>query len=165
MGSVLVACEWGPPREDVPGSYLGRYVVDATLDRTTCGGGNYQAPEDWSFEVRLSREDAHFYWTTSSDIIAGQADEDGSFQLESTLEVELTPARAPWPGCVVDRRDTIAGTLDGQGTDVTAFAGTLTFEYSTSSEYDCTQETIDGTAPPLPCHMDYSMTAERAAAE
>jgi hypothetical protein len=162
---ILTGCAWGEPREDVPGDYLGDFAVRAELTESSCGPGAMGTLDEWSFDVRLSRQDRELFWVNGREVIPGSIDDDtGAFSFETRVAVEVEPANPPHAGCTVDRFDSAAGTIEGAELDISAFSGTLSYAYAATEDSDCRQLVLSGTLAQLPCKIAYSMSGTRTVA-
>jgi hypothetical protein len=139
------------------GDDLGTFEVVATLESSTCGKRALDAPEEWSFDVILSRKEPTLYWNTGADAVEGDLSVDGErFSFESEVSVNLSEAAAPELACVIRRTDRAEGRLDSPE-DTRAFEGTLTYAYSKEGVGDCTMQLLEQNIEDLPCKMTYAM--------
>jgi hypothetical protein len=147
----------------VPGEPLGTFHVTAALDASSCGPGALGSTPSWEFDVKLSRDGSRLFWLNGAAPVAGHLEPDGrSFGFETTVTVEVDTARADRPGCVVERVDRAAGTLDASGGEVIGFDGTLEYAYSAASDSDCSPLVgVTGGFAALPCSLGYAMAAEQ----
>lgn len=151
-------------REDVPGDFLGDYKVEAALLESTCGAGTLAAPGLWDFEVKLSRDEGHLYWSNGAEAIQGKLSSDGStFGFTSEVPTTIREAKPGRPGCVVWRQDAASGELElGSGeTDVPAFEGTLIYSYAQGVGSDCSEDLDASGLTQLPCVIRYGMKGKR----
>ncbi len=164
--AVLSACMADPEdaRMDVPGDYLGTFQVDAVLSDSTCGDGTLAAPGLWDFEVRLSKDDSHLYWTNGAESIRGDLSSDGkAFTFKSEVATTLSESKPGRPGCVIWRQDAAAGSLEpgSKEDEFPAFTGKLTYSYAPGVGSQC-GELLDATGlTSLPCLIRYEMTGTR----
>jgi hypothetical protein len=151
----------------VPGEALGTFHVTAALEASSCGPGALGSTDSWEFDVKLSRDGSRLFWLNGAAPVAGHVDPDGrSFGFETTVTVEVQPARGKLPGCLVERVDRAAGTLEETEGEVTGFDGTLDYAYSTASESDCSSLVgVTGGFAALPCSLGYQMAAEQTEPE
>jgi hypothetical protein len=147
----------------VPGEALGTFHVTAALEASSCGPGALGSADSWEFDVKLSRDGSRIFWLNGAAPVAGHVDPDGrTFGFETTVMVEVEPARAERPGCLVERVDRAAGTLEETGAEVTGFDGTLGYAYSTASDSDCSSLVgVTGGFAALPCSLSYGMAAQQ----
>ena len=145
----------------VPGEPLGTFHVTAALEASSCGPGALGSTPSWEFDVKLSRDGSRLFWLNGAAPVAGHVDPDGrSFGFETTVTIEVEPARADRPGCLVERVDRAAGTLEATGSEVTGFEGTLEYAYSVASDADCSSLVgVKGGFAGLPCSLGYAMAA------
>jgi len=159
---LATACEWGEPREDVPGDYLGDFSVTAELLESTCGAGALGAPDHWEFDIRLSRQGRELYWVNGREVIPGTIDDaTGLLSFDTRVEVEIEPAEPPRTGCSVNRFDSARATVDGKDLDIRGFEGTLAYEYAPTEQSDCLELVLGGTLAQLPCQISYDMSGAR----
>ncbi len=171
---LLVACD------GTPGARLGTYAVTATMVQNTCGTqvGDYAASA--TFNVVLSLDRGVLSWTPTGATSATGAYDSSThaFRLDQTTSTQaVAPNRAyQTPGCIIDRVDSVAGTIAIAGdagttqlTDVDAgplagaFTADETIGYGSEAGSDCTP--VVGVNPgqvlALPCTITYHMTATR----
>lgn len=141
-----------------PGEVLGFFSVDGTLQDDSCGAQSLNAPENWSFDVKLSREGSTLYWLNGREGIVGDIDDGGAFSFETHVDTKLAERRGAAKGCTIVRRDLASGSLKGS-----ALRGELTYAYSQTSDSDCSEHVTgtDGTPFGLPCSLTYSLTGAK----
>lgn len=146
----------------VPGDLLGTYAVEGTLTESNCGEG-LGAPNDWKFDVKLSRFHDDLYWLNGHEVIPGSIEPDGvSFAFDTRVEAEALPAGRGHDACVLSRADRADGTLSSDDLDVESFEATLSFEYSPTEGSDC--EALigaEGGLAGLPCSLSYDLSGTR----
>jgi len=139
------------------------FEVKASLADSTCGTGALDAKDDWSFEVRLTKDGSTLTWydVDSGATLVGSIG-DGEFSVSDANNYVVTAASDYSLGCTVRRHDKYSGDagLDSSG-DLTGLDGEMVFEYSQATGYDCDSMigTTDG-FDDLPCEIDYTFVAE-----
>lgn len=143
-----------------PGEVLGFFAVDGKLSDDSCGAESLSAPEQWSFEVKLSRDGSRLYWLNGREAIVGEIDKAGSFAFETHLDLAFVPRRGAAKGCTIVRRDSASGELESD-----AFSGNLSYAYQATSDSDCSELTtgVDGMPEALPCKLTYSLRGAKLA--
>jgi hypothetical protein len=136
------------------------------LSGDSCGAELLGAPDEWSFEVKLSRDGSTLYWLNGREGIVGTIDKAGAFTFETRVEVPLSQERGSVKGCTIERRDVAQGALSEAEDALTL---KLTYAYSAKAGSSC-EEFAGPQAPtptplPLPCSMTYSLTGSRLFAE
>ncbi len=140
-----------------PGDALGAFAVTGKLGDDSCGADNLNAPQTWSFQVKLSRAGNTLYWLNGREAIVGDIDKSGRFAFETHLDLLLAEKRGAAKGCTIVRRDSASGTLAGSSD---ALEAKLTYAYDATPDSECS-EFVTGTngAPlALPCQMTYALT-------
>jgi hypothetical protein len=165
-GCVENQGELGSQDPHSPGEALGFYSVAGKLSDDSCGAETLGAPEEWSFEVKLSRDGTTLYWLNGREGIVGDIDKAGSFSFETRVDVPLSETRGAVKGCTIERRDAAKGALTKSEDALTL---KLTYSYSEKSGSNC-EEFVGVQAPtpnplPLPCTMTYSLSGKRIATE
>ncbi len=151
---------------DVPGDYLGTYGVQASLVDSTCGGGTLAPPTIWEFEVQLSKDENHLYWTNGAESIKGELSDDGTiFGFTTEVATTLKEAKPGRPGCVIWRQDAANGTLTlGAGGDgVPSFDGKLSYTYAPGPESQCEEQAVEAGIVQLPCVIRFGLSGTRMA--
>ena len=140
-----------------PGELLGSYAVTGKLGDDSCGADALNAPQSWSFQVKLSREGSTLYWLNGREAIVGDIDKSGRFAFETHLDLPLSAKHGAVPGCTIVRSDSASGTLAGSSTTLDA---KLTYAYDASRDSDCAEFVTgtDGAPVVLPCQMTYALT-------
>jgi hypothetical protein len=158
------AAELGDEDPKQPGEVIGFFTVDGALSEDTCGAESLSAPSNWSFEVKLSRDDGALYWLNGREAIVGDIDESGRFAFDTHVDVTLAQPRGAFKGCTMVRTDSAKGTLASSDAKLT---GTLTYAYSEKSGTDCSEYAtgVDGTPLLLPCKLGYSLKGARVSEE
>jgi hypothetical protein len=148
----------------MPGEPLGTFHVSAALEASSCGPGALGSTSSWEFDVKLSRDGSRLFWLNGAAPVAGHLGPDGrSFGFETTVTVEVEPARADRPGCLVERSDRAAGALEVTEGEVAGFDGGLEYAYSTASGSDCSSLVgVSGGFAALPCSLGYAMAAKQS---
>jgi hypothetical protein len=143
-----------------PGDELGTYSVRGELEGDTCQSPALDTPQQWDFELKLSRRGSALYWLNGREAIVGDLDGSGAFTFDTRVVLELDGRRGAAPGCTVVRRDSASGTLSDTGD---SFRASLLFSYEARADSSC-EYTIDPEAAPpmpLPCSIAYQLRAER----
>lgn len=142
-----------------PGEVLGFFAVSGTLQSDTCSAPSLNAPDKWSFDVKLSRDGSTLYWLNGREGIVGDIDASGAFEFETRVDTKLADRRGAVKGCTIVRRDSASGSLKDS-----ALRGKLTYAYSQTSDSDCSEQTTgaDGTPFALPCSLTYSLKGLRS---
>src|SRR5262249_17902856 len=86
LGSVAcLSCSGVFAKDDgrALGDDLGRFHISAVLDASTCGANALGAPENWQFDVVLSRDASRLFWNTNALAIEGKVDGAGRFSFET----------------------------------------------------------------------------------
>jgi hypothetical protein len=139
------------------GDDLGRFHVAAALDSSTCGVAALGAPEDWEFEVVLSRDASRLYWNTNSTAIEGTVDTKGHFSFVAENVVNTGGQNAKQL-CTIVRKDTANGTFDDPETART-FDGSLEYSFAPQGTADCSEVMVENGLATLPCSMSYRLDA------
>jgi hypothetical protein len=139
------------------GDDLGRFRIAAVLDESTCGANALGAPEDWQFEVVLSRDASRLYWNTNATAIEGTVDAKGRFSFVAE-NVISTPAQNAKQSCTIVRKDTAHGTFDDLET-ARAFDGSLEYSFAPQGTADCAEVMAENGLLTLPCSMSYRLDA------
>jgi hypothetical protein len=143
-----------------PGDALGVYSVTGKLSDDSCGAESLNAPEKWSFQVKLSREGSTLYWLNGREAIVGDIDRSGRFGFETHIDVPLAEKRGAVPGCTMVRRDVASGTLSDSSS---TWSAKLSYVYEEKAGSDCSAFAIgtDGLPLALPCKLSYRLDGER----
>jgi hypothetical protein len=143
-----------------PGDALGSFVVAGKLGDDSCGAASLNAPERWSFDVKLSRLGSTLYWLNGREAIVGEIDASGHFAFESRVNVTLAQRHGAAKGCTLVRRDAASGKLSESAATLT---GKLTYAYDATSDSECSEFAIgsDGLPLALPCRLSYSLDGDR----
>lgn len=159
----LAACLDQPYDPDGPGDFIGVFKVDAKQDTNTCGAGALDAPDPWTFDVRLSREIGTVYWNKGAELIIGELDADKhTFKFDTTVIFNMRDQNsAPWlEPCSVKRHYVSSGKI---ADDDTTFSGKLSYDFFPTAGSECSDLMMSD--PPvfiaLPCGMTYSLEAKR----
>jgi hypothetical protein len=167
LSLLSVACiDFGDSDGHVPGEALGEYHVAAALESSTCGADALGTPEQWEFDIRLSRDRADLFWLNGAEVIPGRVGPDGvSFEFDTAVAVPITPPEGTRPGCTVMRSDRATGELSGSDADVTGFDGTLVYGYAPDDGSDCSSLVgVPGGFAMLPCEIAFLLEATRTSA-
>jgi hypothetical protein len=139
------------------GDDLGRFHIAAVLDSTTCGANALGAPDNWQFDVVLSRDKSRFFWNTNENAVEGTVDDQGRFSLEAENVVNTGGSDAK-NACVIVRTDVAKGTFDDP-TAARAFDGSLEYTFAPQGTVDCSEVAVESGLGSLPCSMSYRMKA------
>jgi len=156
--------ELGSEDPKAPGEVLGLYTLSGRLTEDDCGAESLNAPPEWSFEVKLSRERSTLYWLNGREAIVGEIDDAGSFSFETHLDLKLAEARGAAKGCTVRRSDGAVGSLTSSDD---ALSVKLSYGYAATTGSDCSEFATgtDGMPQALPCSMTYTLAGARVSAE
>jgi hypothetical protein len=156
--------ELGHEDPKAPGEVLGFYTLSGKLSDDSCGAESLNAPSEWSFEVKLSRDGSTLYWLNGREGIVGTIDKAGSFSFATHLDLPLAQARGSVIGCTIVRTDSAAGEL---ASSEESLSMKLTYGYTAKAGSDCAEFTTgtDGMPQVLPCAMTYTLHGERVASE
>jgi hypothetical protein len=144
-----------------PGEQLGAYAMGGALSSDACGAASLNAPERWSFSLKLSRQGDALYWLNGREAIVGEIDAKGRFAFETHLDIPLTPKRGAAKGCTIVRSDSAKGTL---AHDAGSLSAELTYSYAATPDSDCAEEVATaatGMPRALPCALTYALRGER----
>lgn len=161
LGSlVCLSCSGAFAKDDgrAFGDDLGRFHIAAVMDSSTCGTNALGAPENWQFDVVLSRDAAHLFWNTNAAAIEGTVDGQGRFSFESESVINAGDPQNAARSCTIVRKDAASGTLDDPKT-ARAFDGSLEYSYDQQGTADCSETMADNGLVALPCSMSYRMKA------
>ena len=140
------------------GDDLGRFRIAAALDSTTCGANALGAPEDWEFEVVLSRDASRLFWNTNATAIEGTVDDNGRFSLVAENVINTGNGQNAKLSCTIVRKDTATGTFDDPKT-ARAFDGSLEYSFAPHGTADCSEAMAENGLLTLPCSMSYRLDA------
>ena len=140
------------------GDDLGRFRTAAVLDSSTCGVGALGAPENWEFDVVLSRDVSRLYWNTNATAIEGTVDAKGRFSFVAENVVNAGSAQNAKATCTIVRKDTANGTFDDPQT-ARAFDGSLEYAFAPQGTADCSEVMAESGLLTLPCSMSYRLDA------
>lgn len=166
VSAALAGCanpgELGDEDPKAPGEAIGFFTVAGKLSADSCGAESLNAPAEWSFDVKLTRDGSTLYWLNGREAIVGQIDKAGSFDFETHLDLPLAERHGAAKGCTIVRRDSAQGTL-AKSED--ALSLKLSYGYSATSDSDCAEFATgtDGLPLLLPCSMTYSLRGQRIA--
>jgi len=143
-----------------PGDALGSYAITGKLRDDSCGADSLNAPERWSFSVKLSRLGGTLYWLNGREAIVGDIDKTGRFAFESQVLVPLAERKGAAKGCTIVRRDAASGSLSDSEASLSAV---LTYGYDAASDSECSDLAVgtDGLPVTLPCKLSYALSGER----
>jgi hypothetical protein len=156
--------ETGNEDPRAPGEVLGFYALSGKLTQDDCGAESLNAPAEWSFEVKLSRDRGTLYWLNGREGIVGEIDDAGSFSFETHVDQTLAERRGAAKGCTMRRSDIAAGALSSGDN---ALSMKLSYAFEAIADSDCTEFTTgtDGQPVTLPCAMTYTLKGVRLSAE
>ncbi len=139
------------------GDDLGRFHIAAALDASTCGANALGAPEDWEFEVVLSRDASRLFWNTNATAIEGTVDAEGRFSFVAENVINAGNANAK-QACTIVRKDSARGTFDDPD-DARSFDGSLEYSFAPQGTADCSEVMSESGLLTLPCSMSYRLDA------
>jgi len=156
--------ELGDEDPKAPGEVLGFYTLSGKLSDDSCGAESLDAPSEWSFDVKLSRDGSTLYWLNGREGIVGTIDKAGSFSFATHLDLPLAESRGAVKGCTIVRTDSAAGEL---ASSEESLSMKLTYGYTAKTGSDCAEFTTgtDGMPNVLPCAMAYSLRGQRISTE
>lgn len=145
-----------------PGEVLGFFAIDGRLSEDSCGRQSLGAPEEWTFEVKLSRDAGALYWLNGREAIVGEIDDSGAFAFETHVDLPLSEPRGAFKGCTIVRRDSAAGSLAQNEASLSA---RLSYGYQAKAGSDCSEYVAEPTGMPeaLPCKLTYTLQGEKLA--
>jgi hypothetical protein len=145
-----------------PGEALGFFAIDGRLSEDSCGSQSLGAPEEWSFEVKLSRDGSTLYWLNGREAIVGEIDKSGSFAFETHVDLPLSEPRGAFKGCTIVRRDSAVGSLASKQASLSA---KLSYGYQAKAGSDCSEYVTGTSGMPeaLPCKLTYTLQGEKRA--
>ena len=143
-----------------PGELIGFFSVAGKLGNDSCGADSLNAPAQWDFNVKLSREGSVLYWLNGREAITGDIDRNGTFSFATHLDLPMSTAQGAVKGCTVVRSDSAAGSLAGND----SFTGKLSYAYSAKTGTDCSALPLgaDGLPLALPCSLTYRLSGTAA---
>lgn len=143
-----------------PGDALGSYAITGKLGDDSCGAASLNAPERWTFDVKLSRQGSTLYWLNGREAIVGDIDKSDRFSFASHVDVALRAAKGAAKGCTLVRRDSASGRLTD---DAAALSAELVYAYDATAESECSDFAVgtDGLPLTLPCKLSYSLSGDR----
>jgi hypothetical protein len=150
-----------------PGTAIGTFAVTGTLRANSCGAG--QAPNPWTFSVKLSTDPGTLYWIQGSLPVSGTLSTAHVASLTSTSTQSSYEGDSSVALCTIDRTDSLSATLTPDPTiadEYSAFTGTLTYAFAAdSSSSDCSGALVEngGGYAALPCTLTYNLSATRSA--
>lgn len=149
-----------PQDPKAPGKLIGFFGLSGRLQDDTCGAENLGAPDDWSFQVKLSRRGDALYWLNGKEGIVGHIDADGSFSFETRIDTKLTERRGAAKACTIVRRDLASGELEE---DKGALSMKLAYAYDQTADSACEELIVGNYGVPqaLPCRMTYSLSGAK----
>jgi hypothetical protein len=153
---ALAACS---STDSMPGTYLGKFSISATLDTNDCGSGT-GAPASETFDIELSLQDSTLYWRQDGDTVNATLDSNNHATFQGSYTGEPEDARSA--KCSVVRADTTDITLDSKTTP-SKLTGTIKFVYSVVSGFDCSDDLSSngGAWTQLPCGISYTFTGAK----
>jgi hypothetical protein len=145
-----------------PGDELGSFAMTGKLGADDCGADALNAPQTWSFQVKLSRNGSTLYWLNGREAIVGDIDKSGRFAFETHLDVPLSEKHGAAKGCTIVRHDSASGMLESSSTSLN---GKLSYAYEATTESDCSEFTTGTNGQPLalPCRLTYALDGARIA--
>jgi hypothetical protein len=64
-------------------------------------------------------------------------------------------------GCTMTRSDSLVGTLNGSGEEISGFSGAMTYKFGQTPDSDCTEAVASEGAIAFPCDMTYTLVAAK----
>ncbi|HEY2518048.1 MAG TPA: hypothetical protein VGI39_44565 [Polyangiaceae bacterium] len=167
LGCVLGACTGKDPYQ--PGTQLGTFTVDATVQTNDCGIDPGASP--WVFTVKIGVEPGTLYWEQGSLPVAGKfsAAHVATLNSTSTLAVPGAGLDAGAAACVMERDDALSATFVPDPTlagNYESFSGTLAYTFKEAAgSADCSGQLSanGGQYAKLPCTMAFGISATRTA--
>jgi hypothetical protein len=158
-----LGCSGPPGAGRQLGADLGTFHVAASESENGCGAGALGASPRFEFEIELSREHSELYWGQRRGIVLEPS---LAFELEASMSIPISERRPGVPGCAIQRRDRILGTLQARSDgDVTGFAGSMSYAFAADPAAACSfDDQLAAGLPRLPCQMSYGLEAERTRA-
>jgi hypothetical protein len=158
-----LSCTASPGEGRRLGTDLGTFSVEAEEIVNECGPGALGSSPRWAFDVELQRADTELFWDAR---VGGELHADLSFEVMTSLSIDVRPERAGAAGCAIARDDHISGVLaaDAAG-ELTAFTGEMRFDFAGTPASLCSPEdVVDAGVARLPCHMSYALDGTRTRA-
>lgn len=161
--AIGAGCSGPPGAGRQLGADLGTFRVAASESENGCGAGALGSSANFEFEIDLSREDSELYWGQRRGIVLEPS---LAFELEASMILKISERRPGTPGCAIQRRDRIEGTLETRRDgDVTGFAGSMSYAFVADPASPCSfDDQLAAGLPRLPCRMSYGLEAERTRA-
>jgi hypothetical protein len=139
------------------GDDLGRFQIDATLGKSTCGPEALGAPADFRLNVFFSVAPPRVYWNSGADSVEGDLGPDGThFSFESETVVAVPGAKTAATTCTMVRTDTSSGDFD-DAKSARSLEGSLEYRFATQGLSDCSAAMAVQGFSMLPCTMSYRM--------
>lgn len=157
--SMLLGCNGKNPF--APGEPIGTYRVTGALKESSCGN----APDPWTFEVRLakdppSKNPTDLHWLTGGPAVSATLSSDGkaAFEWEETRTLRESKGRSA--GCVVTRHDSMTLVL---ASDLASFQAELTYRFTPLEGSACNEELSPegGDFDALPCATRHALSGVR----
>ncbi len=135
------------------------FTIAGDLESNTCGDGKIDAVASLDFEVEVTIDGHDVSWDDGTLVASGDLeDDDVTFEVVETEQVDMREAGSTLPKCVIVRTDTISGALDA-ATDPTGLDANWRIEYEPTDDSDCS-DLLEGSAPDfdaLPCSLRYDL--------
>jgi hypothetical protein len=144
-----------------PGEPVGTFKVTAKLLTNSCA----EAPDPWTFDVKLNRDPGKIYWMQGGLPVEGKVDTQSNVKMTSS-DARTVRAADPKTGtaqCQLWRDDDFEGKLGPE--PLSTFEGKLTYRFRPGEGSDCSDYTKAGGGgfDALPCSMTYELTAVKTA--
>ena len=97
---ALAACS---STDSMPGTYLGKFSITATLDANDCGSGTGASASE-TFDIELSLQDSTLYWRQDGDTVSATLDSNNHATFQGSYTGEPEDARSA--KCSILRADT-----------------------------------------------------------
>ena len=163
---MVVACVVGCLGKDPtnPGEKIGTFHVTGTLTSTTCG----DAPNPWSFDMRLNHDGETLYWLQGQLPISGTVDNAAHTTMTTSFSTDLGN------GCSIKRSDALVMTLKTDAakpaidpSELHDFDAALEYVFTPDEGSNCQSQLTQagGSWAALPCAVRYSLSGTKAKAD
>jgi hypothetical protein len=163
---MVVACVVGCSGKDLtnPGEKIGTFHVTGTLTSTSCG----DAPNPWTFDMRLNHDGETLYWLQGQLPISGTVDNTAHTTMSTSFSTDVGN------GCSIKRNDALVMTLKTSTAqpaidpaDTTDFAASLEYVFAPDEGSNCQSQLqqAGGSWAALPCAVRYTLTGTKAKPE
>jgi hypothetical protein len=139
------------------GDDLGRFSIDATLEKSTCGDGALAGKAEVTFDVFFSKAPPHVYWNSGADSVEGDLAPDGvHFDFRSETVLTLPGSEPARDTCTIVRSDASTGALD-DAESARRLTGSLEYRFTIQGRSDCSDALSEMGVAALPCSQRYSL--------